>query len=80
MTDAPHALGWLAFAIDLVALWVLAAPSLRARWWGMVGMAGVNALFLAQGLLLGVGSLVAVSGVSFGLQVRIVVRWRGGRD
>jgi len=76
MSNLAHLLGWAAFVIDIAALWVLASPSPRRRWWGMVGMSCVNALFAAQGVLLGVGSLVAVSGVSFVLQVRIVLCWR----
>lgn len=72
----PHALGWLAFAVDIVALSLLAQPSWRARWWGMAGMAVVNALFLAQGVSLENLSLAAVSGVSFVLQCRVLWRWK----
>lgn len=71
-----HALGWTALVIDVLALWALGSKDRRWRWWGVVGMAAVNALFVWQGYLMSNWSLVAVSALSTTLQTRAAINWR----
>ncbi len=69
-------LGWTAFVIDVLALWALGSKGKTGRLWGVIGMAAVNALFVAQGLLDYNWSLVAVSTLSTTLQTRAAYNWR----
>lgn len=74
-----HLLGGAAVALDVVSLWLLGdRRSWRRRRAGMLGMSGVNALFVVQAALVSNWTLLVVSGLSCGLQLRAVKNWTGG--